>query len=119
MAQGPVSARLDTVHHVAIPTTDVAASVRWYREHTDCVVDYQDETWALLAYANLKLALVMPGQHPAHLAIVRDDAAKYGPLVRHRDGTQSVYILDATGNHVEVMDAGSLLSPGQRTPAGR
>ena len=99
---------MDTIHHLAIPTDDVAASVRWYQEHTDCCVEYQDASWALLAYANIKLALVMPGQHPPHLAIVRADAERFGPLVTHRDGTRSLYILDSAGNHVEVLEAASL-----------
>ena len=99
---------LDTIHHVAIPTQDVAASVRWYRENTDCTVEYQDDSWALLGYANIRLALVMPDQHPPHLAIVRDDASRFGPLVKHRDGTRSIYVQDSAGNQVEVLDAASL-----------
>jgi len=99
---------MDTIHHLAIPTENVAESVRWYRTHTDCQVEYQDESWALLAYDNIKLALVLPGQHPPHLAIVRDDASRFGPLVTHRDGTRSLYIQDCAGNHVEVLEAASL-----------
>ena len=99
---------MDTIHHLAIPAEDIAASVRWYREHTDCSVEYQDDTWALLAFANIKLALVMPGQHPPHVAIVREDAERFGPLVQHRDGTRSVYVSDAAGNQVEVLEAASL-----------
>jgi catechol 2,3-dioxygenase-like lactoylglutathione lyase family enzyme len=99
---------MDIIHHLAIPTGDVAASVRWYRDNTDCTIEYQDATWALLAYANIKLALVMPGQHPPHLAIVRTDASRFGPLVQHRDGTRSVYVQDVAGNHVEVLEAASL-----------
>lgn len=100
--------RLDAIHHVAIPTQDVAASVAWYRAHSDCRVEYQDETWALLAYANMKLALVMPGQHPPHLALVREDAERFGPLVTHRDGTRSLYVHDSAGNAVEILEAASL-----------
>lgn len=99
---------MDTLHHLAIPTHDVAASVQWYREHTDCIVEYQDATWALLGYANIKLALVVPDQHPPHLAIVREDAARFGPLKQHRDGTRSLYIQDNAGNQVEVLEASSL-----------
>jgi catechol 2,3-dioxygenase-like lactoylglutathione lyase family enzyme len=99
---------LDAIHHLAIPAADVAASVRWYREHTDCTVEYQDETWALLAFANIRLALVTPGQHPPHLAIVRADAERFGPLTQHRDGTRSIYVQDAGGNHIEVMEQASL-----------
>lgn len=110
---------MDVIHHLAIPTQDVAASVRWYRDHTDCTVDYQDETWALLGFANIKLALVMPGQHPPHVAIVREDAERFGALTRHRDGTRSVYIEDSAGNQIEVMEAASLTPASAQTPSGR
>ncbi|MDE3009914.1 MAG: VOC family protein [Pseudomonadota bacterium] len=110
---------MDVIHHLAIPTGDVAASVRWYREHTDCTVDYQDATWALLGFSNIKLALVTPGQHPPHLAIVREDAGRFGPLTRHRDGTRSVYIEDSAGNTIEVMEAASLTPPAGQTPSGQ
>lgn len=99
---------MDAIHHIAIPSTDIPASVQWYRDNTDCVIEYQDDSWALLAYANIKLALVMPGQHPPHVAIVRDDAERFGPLVRHRDGTRSLYIQDSSGNQIEVLEASSL-----------
>ncbi len=99
---------MDTLHHIAIPTNDVAASVAWYQTNMDCSVEYQDDTWALLGFDNIKLALVVPGQHPPHLAIVRDDAERFGPLVRHRDGTRSVYVKDSAGNFVEVLEAASL-----------
>lgn len=110
---------MDAIHHLAIPTTDVAASVRWYRDNTDCTVDYQDATWALLGFANIKLALVMPGQHPPHFAIVRQDAERFGPLTRHRDGTRSIYVADSAGNQIEVMDAASLKPGDVQTPAGQ
>ena len=99
---------MDILHHIAIPTQDVAASIAWYQANTDCTVEYQDDTWALLGFANIKLALVMPGQHPPHLAIVRNDAERFGPLVRHRDGTRSVYVQDSAGNVVELLEAASL-----------
>lgn len=110
---------MDQIHHIAIPATDVAASVRWYREHTECEVEYQDPTWALLRFANIKLALVMPGQHPPHLGLVREDAERFGALTLHRDGSRSVYVQDPAGNAVEVLEAASLTPPSDRTPAGR
>lgn len=105
---------LDSIHHLAIPAADIAGAVRWYREHTDCEVEYQDATWALLAFANIRLALVTPGQHPPHFAIVRPDADRFGPLTTHRDGTRSVYVRDAAGNHIEVIEQASL-TPGEAT----
>jgi catechol 2,3-dioxygenase-like lactoylglutathione lyase family enzyme len=94
---------LDTLDHVAIQVEDVARAVAWYRETFSVDVTYQDETWALLAFANVRLALVVPGQHPPHLAVVRPDAASFGPLKPHRDGTASVYTHDSEGNVLEIM----------------
>jgi catechol 2,3-dioxygenase-like lactoylglutathione lyase family enzyme len=98
----------DQIHHVAIPTNNVAESVAWYTSHTNCTVQYQDETWALLDYQNIQLALVLPGQHPPHLAIIRDNAGDFGPLVTHRDGTRSIYVQDNAGNQLEIMEAESI-----------
>lgn len=96
-------AALDQMDHVAIAVSSVADAVRWYRERFRCEVAYEDATWALLRFANTQLALVVPGQHPPHVGFVSDEAEKYGDLRPHRDGTQSVYILDPAGNAVEIL----------------
>lgn len=96
--------KLDTIHHVAIPVPNVAQAVEWYTSRFNCGVDYIDDTWALLAFANAKLALVLPHEHPSHFALTRPDASKFGDLVTHRDGLNSVYITDAFGNSIEVME---------------
>lgn len=96
--------KLDTIHHVAIPVPNVAQAVEWYTSRFHCDVEYVDDTWALLAFANAKLALVLPQEHPAHFAVCRPDAEKFGALVTHRDGLNSVYITDAFGNSVEVLE---------------
>lgn len=99
---------LNTIDHIAIPVTDIAASVAWYREHFHCDVKYQDDTWALLAFANIRLALVIPAQHPAHLGFVTADADKFGALKTHRDGTRSCYVNDPSGNSIEMLAADSM-----------
>lgn len=101
-------AGLDSLHHVAISVTDIAESVHWYTHNFRCKVAYQDATWALLQFGNLQLALVIPSQHPPHIAFSHQDAASFGPLKAHRDGTRSTYIADPSGNAVEIMDASSL-----------
>jgi catechol 2,3-dioxygenase-like lactoylglutathione lyase family enzyme len=102
------AAPLDSVHHVAISVDNIATAVQWYRDRFQCRVSYQDDTWAMLDFANIKLALVLPEQHPAHIAFSQSDAGRFGPLRTHRDGTRSTYIADAAGNPVEIMDATSL-----------
>ncbi len=93
----------DTLHHVAISVDDVAATVRWYRETFRCEVEYQDDTWALLAFENVRLALVVPDQHPPHVAFVHPSPERYGPVKPHRDGTRSSYTHDPAGNAVEML----------------
>jgi extradiol dioxygenase family protein len=98
-----VETALTEIHHFAIPVKDLNGTVAYYLDNFHCTVEYQDETWALLAFANIKLAFVMPHQHPPHLAIVVENAESYGPLKTHRDGTKSVYIKDPSGNSIEIM----------------
>lgn len=99
---------LDSVHHVAIVVQDIAQAVDWYRNTFRCEIAYQDETWALLRFANLGLALVVPHQHPGHLGFVTPRAAEFGTLKRHRDGTESIYISDPSGNAVELLSPESV-----------
>ena len=94
---------LDTMDHVAIAVREVQPTLDWYCRHFQCEVLYQDQTWALLQFANIKLALVVPDQHPAHLGFFRPDAASFGKLTPHRDGSQSVYVSDPAGNSVELL----------------
>jgi len=99
---------VDQIHHVAIVVKDIAETVDFYRKTFSCEIAYQDKTWALLQFANIHLALVLPEQHPPHIGIVKDNAKAFGPLKRHRDGTESVYIPDVAGNMVEILEATSL-----------
>lgn len=94
---------LDAIHHVAVSVSDVATAVRWYQERFTCQVSYQDATWAMLEFANMKLALVIPGQHPPHISIAKPEAEIGGELVTHRDGTRSRYEHDPAGNAVELL----------------
>jgi catechol 2,3-dioxygenase-like lactoylglutathione lyase family enzyme len=101
---------LNAIDHVAVPVTDVRATVDWYKDKFQCEVTYQDDTWALLKFANIRLALVVPSQHPAHIGFVSPEAERFGPLKTHRDGTRSCYVTDPAGNEVEVLAAESMLS---------
>ena len=94
---------LDSLHHVAIAVKDIGQAVDWYTKTFHCTVSYQDATWAMLEFANLKLALVIPEQHPPHVAIIHAEAEKFGTLRPHRDGTRSVYVTDPAGNAIEIL----------------
>ncbi len=100
--------KMNAIDHIAIPVQDIKTSVDWYTDKFDCSVKYQDETWALLKFANISLALVIPSQHPAHIGLVSPDAESFGTLKTHRDGTRSVYIQDPSGNSVEVLASDSM-----------
>lgn len=93
---------LDTLDHVAVSVQDVADSVKWYTSRFKCRVVYQDATWGLLEFGNVRLAFVVPEQHPPHIAILGDPKA-YGEPKLHRDGTSSVYIQDPNGANVEIL----------------
>lgn len=99
-----------TIDHVAVETTDIPASIAFYRDQFGAKVLYQDETWAFLKFNNTKLALVTPSQHPAHVALsVTEDeleefAKQHGRAIDdHRDGTRGIYIEDPSGNAVELI----------------
>ena len=94
---------LDTMDHVAIPVTDLAATVAWYQEHFKCRLIYQDETWAMLAFANVRLAFVVPSQHPPHTCFRHLAPEQFGPLEIHRDGSRTIYLRDPSGNAVELL----------------
>lgn len=94
---------MDHLHHVALPVRDIDAAVNWYQSRFDVNVAYRDQSWALLHFDNISLALVLPEQHPPHIAVEREDAEIHGPLTPHRDGTASVYVRDPWGNAVEYL----------------
>ncbi len=97
--------KLDSMDHIAIEVNDVNEAAAWYAERFQCRIDYRDETWALLSFANIRLALVTRGQHRPHLGFKRSDAEMFGPLKTHRDGTRYIYLEDPAGNVVEFLAA--------------
>lgn len=107
-SQKSIDGALECIDHVAIPVEDIDQAVAWYTRRFRCHVVHQDETWASLEFANVKLALVLPKQHPPHLGFVTPDAAKHGTLEHHRNGTRSVYISDPWGNCIELLEEVSL-----------
>lgn len=94
---------LTKIDHVAIVVEDIARATAWYREQFNCEIDYQDESWAFLKFANIHLALVLEEQHPMHIAIPSDNPEAFGEVKHHRDGSRSTYIEDSEGNAVELI----------------
>ncbi len=96
--------------HVAIPTTDIPGTVKFYQENFHAQVLYADATWAFLKIGQGKLALVRPEQHPPHIALrvglpalQRAAQRAQKPLDIHRDGTQGRYLNGPAGNTVELI----------------
>ena len=58
---------MEELHHIALPVNDIGKAVNWYEKNFDVSKVYEDKSWALLAFENISLALVLPGQHPAHI----------------------------------------------------
>ena len=92
------------LHHIAISVPNISDAVGWYSKSLEASIAYQDDTWALLSVDNAAIALVLPSQHPPHVAFETSNAANYGKLTPHRDGTRSVYVQDPFGNTIEFLE---------------
>ena len=68
---------LTHVDHLAIESKNISDSVKWYTNNFKCKIKHQDETWALLKFDNIQIALVTPGQHPPHFAIIDEEVANF------------------------------------------
>ncbi len=89
---------MEKIDHIAIVVTNINHAVNWYKDNRDCKVNYQDTSWAELQFENIKLALVLPQDHPAHIAF-EDETVEGGE--KHRDGSESIYEHDTFGNIIE------------------
>ena len=96
---------MEKIDHIAIVVTNINHAVNWYKDNRDCELNYQDESWAELQFENIKLALVLPQDHPAHIAFESDDWGPDTPT-KHRDGSESVYDHDTFGNIIEYIKYG-------------
>lgn len=95
---------LSFIDHIAVESTDINRSVKWYLNNFNCKVKHQDDTWALLGFDNISLALVMPGEHPPHIAIYDNKVSSMKEKKVHRDGIGYVYGNDPDTNVVELID---------------
>ena len=99
-----------TFDHTGIPSTDIPASIEWYRSRFNATVLYADDTWALLKVGGQKLALVSPHQHPPHVAfkVTEQQLAEAAmqtdkKIDHHGDGTTGIYLHDPFGNAIELI----------------
>ena len=98
--------RLD---HTAVITKNLVRDLEWYTKKFSCSLIYQDETWGLLDFDNICLALVTKGEHPNHFAIIDPTIKKDKRAKRNRDGIFFKYENDPSGNVIEKIDRASAL----------
>ena len=90
--------------HIAVVSSDIKRDVEWYTSTFNCGLSYQDDTWALLKFDNVSLALVTKGEHPNHFAVVDPLIKGSKNVKKHRDDIHYVYKKDPSGNIVEIID---------------
>ena len=90
---------MEKIDHIALVVSNVSKAVRWYESNRDCKIKYQDDTWALLEFDNIDLALVSASEHPPHIAFVDENLKE--EQVPHRDGSKAKYEHDGFGNIIE------------------
>lgn len=95
---------LTYVDHIAVESANIQNSVDWYKQKFNCEVKHQDSSWALLSFQNISIALVTPGQHPPHFAILDESIVKNKERKVHRDGIGFIYESDPDQNIVELID---------------
>tara|TARA_B100000470_G_C19586354_1_gene300150 strand:+ start:384 stop:533 length:150 start_codon:yes stop_codon:yes gene_type:complete len=49
---------MDKIHHIAVQVENLKESLAWYIQEFDVEIIYQDDTWAMLQFENMQLALV-------------------------------------------------------------
>ena len=89
---------MERIDHIAITVPHIKKAVEWYTKYRKCKVKYQDSSWALLQFKNIDLALVLPDEHPPHIAFVDESIQN---TTKHRDGSESIYDHDGFGNIIE------------------
>ena len=88
------------IDHIAIVVNNIEESVAYYTKNYHCRILHADTTWGYLQFENIKLALVLEGEHPPHLAFEVESTDG----VRHRDGSISKYIHDPSDNAIELIE---------------
>lgn len=97
------SNELTVVDHITINVANIEQSIAWYQSSFSCEVVFQSTTQAQLAFANVKVSLVLPSQQRPHLALLKPDAASFGSLRQQPEGIHSTMVSDPTGNIIELV----------------
>tara|TARA_R110002126_G_scaffold42568_1_gene122704 strand:+ start:116 stop:442 length:327 start_codon:yes stop_codon:yes gene_type:complete len=97
--------------HIAltVPKGKIEETVNWYKENLSASVVYSDKSWGLIRCNGVKIAFVIPKQHPPHIAFNLNDNEyiqykSQGKIFKkHRDGSESFYDKDCQGNILEFL----------------
>ena len=95
--------KLDKIDHIAIQVNNIEESISWYESKFNCKRLYADESWGLIQFGNIKLALVINSQHPNHFAVIDDLIYLDSDAEKQRDGSVSKYITDKDNNIIELL----------------
>ena len=96
-------ANMMKIDHIALSVDDPKAAAKWYCENFGAELLYSDDTWAFIQFENIKMAFVVPEQHPEHFAFLVDSFDEDDKVNEHRDGSISVYKQDPWGNSFELI----------------
>ena len=91
------------IDHIALQVKEPRKAAEWYCEKFGAEPLYVDDTWAFIQFENIKLAFVIRGQHPPHIAFEVDDFSEDDKVKGHRDGSESAYKRDPFGNIYELI----------------
>jgi len=92
--------------HVAINVKEIKKSVEWYVKNMSAKVEYQDDTWAMLSFGGVNIALTVKSQHPPHIGFSVSSMKEFGDgaeIKKHRDGSHYLYLEDPDGNVLEKL----------------
>ena len=91
------------IDHIALKSDNPRQSAEWYCDNFEATMLYADDSWALIEFENIKMAFVVPEQHPEHFAFLVDSFELGEKINEHRDGSLSVYKQDPWGNSYELI----------------
>jgi len=92
--------------HIALSCKSIISSVEWYVRRFNAEILYEDTTWAMLNVGGQRVALTIPTEHPAHIAInveSFDNFPEGSEIKFHRDGSMYCYVTDPDNNTVEYI----------------
>ena len=91
------------IDHIALQVENPQSTAQWYCDNYGARMLYVDATWAFIEFDNIKMAFVVPEQHPQHFAFLVDSFEDGESVNEHRDGSISVYKQDPWGNSFELI----------------